>query len=80
MKKRQKICLWLGIIIFVLIGLFPPNTIRDGWPWFIFELRGHTICYSKLMVQWILVVVITSSLIYALRDKQKVKEKEGTEK
>jgi hypothetical protein len=27
MNQKQKICLWLGIIVFVLMGIFPPWTL-----------------------------------------------------
>ena len=51
------IVLWIGIIIFVLMGIFPPRIVAVGAP----------IDYEKLIIQWILVVVVTGGLLYSIK-------------
>jgi len=56
------IVLWIGIIIFVLMGIFPPTATRQGrrYPY-------APIVYEKLIIQWILVVVVTGGLLYSIK-------------
>ncbi|MCK4822712.1 hypothetical protein KA005_43515 [bacterium] len=66
MNKKQKICLWIGIIAFAFVGLcsqmgniYTSNTVAD------------TIVYiSRLLVRWVIVGVITGGLMYTFRDKK----------
>ena len=66
MNKRQKICLWVGIIAFAFVGLisqksniYTTNTIPD------------TVVYiSRLLVRWVIIGVITGGLIYTFKDKK----------
>jgi hypothetical protein len=69
-KSRLKI-LWIGIIIFVLMGLFPPKeshtpagSYADGYG-FIFTVDN--IDFNRLFVQWAIVAVVTGGLIYSLK-------------
>ena len=90
MNWKQKICLWIGIGIFVLMGMFPPLITGHYQPdaywsadmslWerrfnsFGYErfwmLKEPEIGFSKLLIQWSIVVVITGGLIVTLKDKK----------
>jgi hypothetical protein len=79
MNKKQKICLWIGIIVFVLMGLFPPaekpidhyfRTIYGMQMEYRFLLHASgPIILSNLIVQWFIVSIITGGLIYSFKDK-----------
>ena len=58
MNKKQKICLWAGIVIIVLMGIFSP-WMHDG-----------RIDASHLLVQWAMVATVTGGLIVTLNDKK----------
>jgi hypothetical protein len=72
MNKKQKICLWVGIIAFAFVGLisqigniYTVNTTSD------------TIVYiSKLLIRWIVIAVVTIGLIYTFGDKKDKKSKD----
>jgi len=71
MSKTQLIILWIGIVIFVLMGLFPPKEYNtpigsnaDGYG---FILTVDNITFSRLFVQWAIVAIITGGLIYSLK-------------
>lgn len=72
MNKKQKYCLWIGIIAFAFVGLtsqigniYTANTTTD------------TIVYiSKLLVRWVVIGVVTAGLIYTFRDKKDKKSRE----
>jgi len=71
MNKTQLKILWIGIIIFVLMGLFPPAEFHtragseaNGYG-FIFTVDD--IAFSRLFVQWAIVAIITCGLIYSLK-------------
>ena len=75
MTKTQLKVLWIGIAIFVLMGLFPPKethdpagSYADGYG-FIFTVDD--IAFSRLFVQWVIVTVVTTGLIYTLKYKKK---------
>lgn len=65
-RQRNIIIIWAAILICLLMFLEPP-TVRRMTDW------------SQLIAQWFFVVLISGTLIYTFRDKQKGKEKEGTE-
>lgn len=74
-NHRQQICLWMGIAIFVLIGLFPPwlcvskgGRLRSAGNAFI--LSSGYVNVSRLCFQWAVVAVITTGLILTFRDKK----------
>lgn len=74
MNKKQMLVLWGGIILIVIMGLFPPC--------FKFTYRGSPVCpeycsifappalgqldISRLTVQWLLVCFVTGGLIASL--------------
>lgn len=71
MSKTQLIILWIGIAIFVLMGLFPPaeslspvGSYANGYG-FIFTVDN--IAFSRLFVQWVIVAIITGGLIYSFK-------------
>lgn len=69
MNKKQLVCLWIGIIIFAFVGL----TTQIGFSkW---TLAGNSVgdaivTISKLLVNWVVILIITSGLIYTFRDKK----------
>ena len=87
MNKKQLACLWIGIIVFVLIGFFPPRPRigRTGIPMDeeVEVIIKHPVVPSidgaRLFSYWAMVAVITGGLIYTFKDKPKDQEKEGTE-
>ncbi len=90
MNKKQLKCLWLGVIIIVLMGLYPPwyfPSTRDGfkvrlpagYKLMLTTEKGARVDITRLYVQWVMVGVITGGLIYTFKDKPKDTEKEGTE-
>jgi len=87
MNNKQKIVLRVGIVIIVLMGLFPPvqwTATISGWNnvptyyhyidyQFLFITRG-TVALSNLVLQWILVSIIAGGFIYINRDKKQTDE------
>lgn len=80
MNKRQIIVLWIGIIIIVLMGLFPPwmNVDPSGG----YYIKGYNFILDKpstfcridvpqLLVQWAMVAIIAGGLLVTLRDSKK---------
>ena len=78
MNRKQTIAMWIGILVFALMGLYPPwrgNT--TGREFFIgydsilqSEASPFKIDTVRLFVQWAMVAVITSGIITTLRDKK----------
>lgn len=74
--KRMRV-LWLGILIFILIGLFPP-TDRDNYGFmgsyskfeFLFDTSSKNIAFGKLLIMWLAVTAVTGGLLYTLKDKE----------
>ncbi len=81
MNRKQIIILWVGIAIFVLMGLFPPWVVYEqGHLYFLHKLtlfspirtnNGSRIDVPRLCVQWAMVAVVTSGLLITLKDKKK---------
>ncbi len=86
MNKNPKIVLCIGIIIFVLIGLFPPwiapnptilhGSSQVGYHFFFYTtIKGITnttfrINYPLLLIQWMMIAVVTGGVIVLLKDKK----------
>jgi len=66
MTKTQLKVLWIGIAIFVLMGLFPP-TGSSYFPPYDFILTGANVDVCLLCIQWAIVAVVTGGLIYILK-------------
>lgn len=73
MTKTQLKVLWVGIGIFVLIGLFPP-TGSAQWP-YDFLLLGADVDVSHLCIHWAIVAVVTFGLIYTRKVDPELKIK-----
>ena len=73
MSKTQLKVLWVGIGIFVLIGLFPP-TGSAQWP-YDFLLLGADVNVSHLCIHWAIVAVVTFGLIYTRKVDPELKIK-----
>ena len=58
MNRKQKICLWIGIIAFAFVGLISVSDI-----YFFADI-------SRLLIRWVIIGVITSGLIYSFKDKK----------
>jgi uncharacterized integral membrane protein len=69
MNRRQMIVLWVGIIIFVLMGLFPPLYRGYG---FLLTNNSEMIQFEKLLIQWFILSAGITGLIYYLRGEQKM--------
>ena len=69
MNKRQMIVLSAGIIIFILIGLFPP--VHSGYG-FLLTNDSNAIQFQKLLIQWFILSAGVAGLIYYLRGDQKM--------
>ncbi len=78
MNKKQTKMLWIGIIVFVLMGLFPPyevtrmvnqagKTIEGPIKYEFFFSPPGDISFTRLIIQWITVSVLTAGAIYSTR-------------
>jgi multisubunit Na+/H+ antiporter MnhB subunit len=77
--KKQNFCLWAGIVVIVLMGIFPPA--RPGMPprpliggkpphyMFLLSTKASDIALNKLIIRWGIVGAITFGLFYIFRDK-----------
>lgn len=65
MNRTQLKVLWVGIGIFVLMGLFPPHTGRFG----------EDIDVGALCVRWVILAVVTGGLIYSLKVEPELLQK-----
>lgn len=85
MNKKQKIVLCIGIVVIVLMGLFPPSNTSMSY---LFRLEGpgseysfllvmspSDIGFGKLFIQWVIVAVITGGFIVTLKDKKTKRQK-----
>ena len=68
MNRKQMICLWIGIAVMVLMGLFPPY--RWGDDSFLFDMEADAIEFAKLFIQWFIVALVTGGLIYTFKNKK----------
>lgn len=77
MNKKQKIVLWVGITLFVLMGLFPPYRSsqknfapRTHYDRLFFDMGFGHVDSGTLFIQWAILGVITGGLICTLSDKK----------
>ena len=86
MNRKQKVCLWVGVAVIVLIGLFPPSKLAcpkfsGPWLWWekamilvlhnsIYNLRIRYVKLLNLFVEWSIVALAAGGLIYARRDRK----------
>ena len=74
MNKRQLIIMWCGIAVIVLAGLFPlvkkPNRhLEIG---FLLDDYEHLQC-NVILIIWVLVALVTISLVITFKDHSKGK-------
>ena len=67
MNKKQIIVMWVGIAVFICIG--SATTTRDHS--FVLNSSSRTRDYGPLIVRLASTVLVTTGLIYTLRDKKK---------
>ena len=80
MNRTQLIVMWIGVALFVLMGLFPPhklldasgNSISMGYYFIISKHQPREIDAVRLCVQWAMVVIVTSGFLVILKDKKKL--------
>ncbi len=79
--KKQNFCLWAGIVVIVLMGIFPPG--RHGIPpWllrfklphcgytFLLSANASDIAFKKLIIRWGIVGSVTFGLFHIFRGKK----------
>jgi hypothetical protein len=71
----HKPIIWIGIGIFVAMGLFPPWITAEGYfRGYMFVINNYSylrVDISRLSVQWIIVAVITGGLFLTFQEKKK---------
>lgn len=85
MNGRQRMVLWVGLLVIVAMGIYPPWTFRYGAirlgrryaliteppSYGSFPGPLATLDANRLGVEWAAVVVISASLMYIWRDHKK---------
>jgi hypothetical protein len=78
--EKQNFCLWAGIVVIVLMGIFPPGRHRIP-PWrlrfkpahygytFLLSANASDIAFKKLIIRWGIAGAATFGLFYIFRDK-----------
>ena len=78
MNRKQIVTMWLGIMIFILFGLFTrtqftkKNISRDSGK-IIFEPDSYVVDYGPLAARLGSTVLVTVALIYSFKDKNTAK-------
>lgn len=71
MSKKQLRVLWMGIVLFVLMGFFPPEAQYFRGERcaveYEFILTAPNIAFGVLLVQWAIAAAVTGGLIYTLK-------------
>jgi hypothetical protein len=77
--KKQNFCLWAGIVVIVLMGIFPPArpgvpklpliTGKPAYYVFLLSTKASDIALNKLVIRWGIAGAVTFSLFYIFRDK-----------
>lgn len=71
MNKKQLICMWIGIILFVLAGLDGGQVEIASWETSSASSSGSGhIYFPVIIIAWITVAVITAGLIYTFKSKK----------
>jgi len=70
MNKRQKVVLWVGLGLFVFMGLFPPLSRGYGC----LVTTRSSIQFGKLLIQWLILSPVIPGFIYALRGDKKISD------
>ena len=82
MNWKQKLVLWLGIIVFVGMALYPPAYVQQHYEtstgaasykqvtqytW-LFDISGQKMNYDRLFLQWAVVFAVTIGGLHTLKD------------
>jgi len=76
MNKKQLIVLWIGIIIFVLVSIDPPQkhyprpTLRRTNAPIVEVIGDGGVDGAKLLSRWSIIIVLTGGLIYTFKNKK----------
>ena len=75
LNTKQRIFIFVGLILMLLMLLYPPWSTRDGLPreyGFIFfpPKRAYVIDTIRLFIQCIIVALLTSGIVFALKIKK----------
>lgn len=86
MNMKQKKVIWIGLIIFILMGLFPPwvshyerfasqtgTTLykADSYGFILFPPSYSAwVDLSRLIPQWLMLSVLTAWIVYLKRDQK----------
>lgn len=85
MNHKQRTYLWIGIIVCVLMGLFPPcydPEHRQGYTFLFLPLIVETwarVDIHRLCVQWLMVAVVTGGLMLTFHEGKVVKRPDKSE-
>jgi hypothetical protein len=82
MNRKQTITLWAGIVVVVLMGVFPPWLYRSGligttYGFLFLPPIYCTLDVGRLLIQWAMVVIVVGGLIGTLRDKPGATDLDG---
>jgi hypothetical protein len=87
MNWKQKLVLWLGIIVFVGMTLYPPVFTQELYEtssgsanyhevtvyiW-LFDISGQKMNHDRLFMQWAIVLAVTLGGLSSLKDPTAVK-------
>ena len=87
MNWKQKLVLWLGIIVFVGMTLYPPVFVQEAYEtsggaasykevtqyiW-LFDISGQKINHDRLFMQWAIVLAVTLGGLSTLKDPTAIK-------
>jgi hypothetical protein len=81
MNRKQIICLWIGIVVVVLMGLFPPSYISNTYDnrkieyMFLLNPTRFSVDISRLSVQWVVTAVITGGLILSFQSRMLIEKR-----
>jgi len=73
MNKKQLVCMWIGITVFLIIGYFGIH--RDPWERLGENLSNRPHDYVSMIIGLLCTVLVTSGLIITLRDKKQKNDK-----
>ena len=78
MSKKQKIVLWIGLVLFVLMAISPPwgQHIEGTWYSERYALIldppfDGSIDWSRLSLQWVIVAALTAGVLLTMGNKPK---------
>ncbi|MCH8820020.1 MAG: hypothetical protein IIB03_06845 [Acidobacteria bacterium] len=72
MNSKQKMVISVGLLFFLLVGVFPPSGagVNRGHH-FLFTLRFTNINVDQLLIEWVIVLVLTVGLSVLLHTPSK---------